>query len=153
MNDLSSILGEMKDLRGAITGAQQESRSYNKTSSYQYKPERARFKLAIYFKDGNKRYFSSYDTATTKDGTRIDEYEGLLKLIKYLNKVEGKYNTAIIYACLDQEKSPEADYFFEVLKYDRFGNKKTNKTVNFKTEGKNSIFDCYRAKYLNKYKI
>jgi hypothetical protein len=152
MISLLDVLKE-NDMRAAINQAQEPTREYVKTSSYQYKPEKARFKLAVYFKDGNKRYFSSYDNMETKEGRHVDEYTGMMKLLRLINTYEGKYKTAVIYATMDQDKPTNSNYNFELLKYDMYGNKKTNKTANFLTEGKNVIFDIKRANYLNKFKI
>ena len=154
METINNLLNDsIKDFREAVNKAQEGARSYNKTSGYIYKPEAARFKLAVYFKDGNKRYFSSYDNKQSKEGNFIDEFEGFMKLLRLLNTWSGKYKNAIIYASLDPKKDINSNYNFEVIKYDMYGNKKENKTVNFKTEGKNVTFDFERARYLNKYKI
>mgnify|MGYP003852556457 CR=1 FL=1 len=60
METINNLLADgLKDFRQAITEGQQGARTYNKKSEYVYEPEAARFKLAVYFKDGNKRYFSS----------------------------------------------------------------------------------------------
>jgi hypothetical protein len=154
METINTLLAEgLKDFRQAITEGAQGARSYNKKSEYIYKPEKARFKLAVYFKDGNKRYFSSYDNKQSKEGSFIDEYEGFLKLIRLIHTWDGKYKNAIIYATVDPGKEINSNYNFEVLKVDMYGNKKENTTVNFKTEGKNIIFDFQRAAYINKFKI
>lgn len=154
MEAINNLLTDgLKDLREAIVQSQEGARNYNKRSEYVYIPEAARFKLAIYFKDGNKRYFSSYDNMNTKEGRHVDEYNGLLKLIRLIHTWEGKYKNAIIYATMDPGKAPSSNYNFEVLKWDMYGNKKENNTVTFKTEAKNVIFDFQRAAYINKFKI
>jgi hypothetical protein len=154
METINNLLNEgLKDFRQAITEGQQGARPYNKQSEYIYKPEKARFKLAVYFKDGNKRYFSSYDNRSSKEGNFVDEYEGFLKLIRLIYTWNGKFKNAIIYASVDPGKDVNSNYNFEVLKVDMYGNKKENTTVNFKTEGKNITFDFERARYLNKFKI
>tara|TARA_R110002020_G_scaffold335304_2_gene550469 strand:- start:1291 stop:1779 length:489 start_codon:yes stop_codon:yes gene_type:complete len=78
-------------------------RDYTKQSDYKYKPEQGRFKLVVWFKDGNTRYFYSYDVLRKfkddkGDERRVyDEYNGLMKLFRMVHKWEGKYKNAIIY--------------------------------------------------------
>ena len=55
----------------------------------------SRFKLAIDFKKGGRKYFPSKDYVTYKN--LIDEMEGLLNLIKYLDKTDGLWDKAVIY--------------------------------------------------------
>jgi len=141
------------DLRGAIDLAAQPVRNYNKTSDNIYKPEHARFKLVVWFKDGNTRYYYSYDNKTFNNERLTDEFEALKKLIRLIDKYKGKYKNAFIYSTLDPNKPTISNYNCEVLKYDIYGNMRANEHVNFKNEGKNIIFDVQRMNYLQKFKI
>lgn len=143
-----------KDFRGVLEQAAAPVRNYNRTSEKPiYKPEASRFKLVVWFKDGNTRYFFSFDHTKYKDGTFIDEFEGLKKLIRLVDKFKGTYKNAIIYANLDEKKEIQGNYNCEILKYNMYGTHKTNEHGNFKNEGKNVIFDAERMKYLQKFKI
>lgn len=150
MEALNTIL---KDMRSVMERSQEPIRKYERSAPVSFKPEQARFKLVVWFKDGNRRYFHSFDTKKTKEGIFTDEYEGLVKLLRLVHSYEGKYKNAIIYANCDPGKPIQANFNFEVIKWDLYGNRKENKTVNFKTDGKNVIFDYSKANYLQKFKI
>ena len=150
---MKAINEVLTDLRGAVDLAAEPIRQYNKTSDNIYKPEHARFKLVVWFKDGNTRYYYSYDNKTYNNERVIDEFEALKKLIRLIDKYKGKYNNAFIYCTLDPEKRTQSNYNCEVLKYDLYGTMRANDHANFKTEGKNVIFDVQRMNYLQKFKI
>ena len=134
-----------KDFSSVLTESVQPVRNYEKkVETNIYKPEQARFKLVIWFKDGNRRYFFSYDNKHYKDQVIIDEYEGLLKLIRLANKYKGTFKNAILYSTIDLNKETKSNYYIEVLKVDIYGNQKTNKAVSFITENKNVILDLKR---------
>lgn len=139
--EIKEITEALKDFRGILEGAQKETRQYNKTSSNIYKPENARFKLVIWFKDGNTRYFYSYDNKHLNKEVLIDEYEALLKLVRLAHKYEGTYKNAILYATLDPDKKTSSNYNYQMAKFDIYNNKKVNKFVNFINLGKSSILD------------
>lgn len=141
------------DLGSIIDRGQKEPNDYSKSSNYVYKPENARFKLAIYFKDGNTRYYYSYDNKTHNKIRVVDESEGLMKLIRLIEKYKGKYKNAIVYATLDKNKPTTSNYNCEVIKYNMYDISLTNKHINFKVDGKFIIFDIERMLYLNKLKI
>jgi len=92
-----------KENLGAFNEAKRIPRDYTKQSNYQYKPEKGRFKLVVWFKDGNTRYFYSYDVLRKiKDDQGnekrvFDEFNGLMKLYRMIHKWKGKYKNAIIY--------------------------------------------------------
>jgi hypothetical protein len=133
--------------------AKQEPRDYQKQSTYKYKPQAARFKLVVWFKNNETRYFYSYDTIYFNGSPIQDEASGLMKLIRYVEKIKDKYKNAIIYGTMDPDKSVKSNYCIEVFKYNMYGTQKANPNINFKTEQKNVIFDVERIKYLNKIKI
>lgn len=148
------IENELKDFRSALSLSKVEPRQYNKQSSNVYKPEHARFKLVVWFKDGNRRYFYSMDNVHLKNSVHIDEFEGFKKLLRLLNNYEGKYTNAIIYATTEDQKSTKSsNYCFEILKRDRFNNQKENKIANFNTFEKNVVLDIKKLETYSKEKI
>lgn len=155
MNAINSILEhpEFKDLRTAINRAADEPRQYNKTSAYKYAPDQARFKLVIWFKDQNRRHFYSYDNRHQDKNVIIDEFEALKKLLRLVNKYQGTYKNAIIYANLTPEKQTGSNFNTEVVKFDIYANMKTNKLVNFLNVGKNVILDFKRLEVYGSQKI
>jgi len=63
-------------------------------------PEKARFKMSIYFKNGSRRTFYNYHTVYNSELKKIIECEktGLTKLHRMLlHKFFGAYKTALIY--------------------------------------------------------
>jgi ribosomal protein S4E len=146
-------IGEIADFRQIFVDAAQNTRQYNKTSENVYKPENARFKLVVWFKNGKTRYFYSYDNKTTKQGVHIDEYEGLMKLCRFVNKIKGEYKNAIIYTHLEQNKTVENDFNFEVAKWDIYNNLKTNKIVSFLTNEKNTFMNLKNCQLYGSQKI
>lgn len=145
MAEMRKIEDLFKDFSSVLTESVQPVRNYEKkVETNIYKPEQARFKLVIWFKDGNRRYFFSYDNKHYKDQVIIDEYEGLLKLIRLANKYKGTFKNAILYSTIDVQKETKSNYYIEVFKVDIYGNQKTNKAVSFITENKNVILDLKR---------
>jgi hypothetical protein len=146
-------ISEIADFRQIFVDAAQNTRQYNKTSENIYKPENARFKLVVWFKNGKTRYFYSYDNKKTKEGVHIDEYEGLMKLFRFVNKIKGDFKNAIIYTHLEQNKTVENDFNFEVAKWDIYNNVKTNKIVSFLTNEKNTTMNLKNCQLYGSQKI
>lgn len=145
MAEMRKIEDLFKDFSKVLTESVQPVRNYEKkTESNIYKPENARYKLVIWFKDGNRRYFYSYDNKHYKDRVITDEYEGLLKLVRLAHKYQGTFKNAILYTTLDPKKETKSNYCIEVMKTDIYGNRKTNKAVSFITENNNVILDLKR---------
>ena len=144
-----------RDFSAVINKASEQVRQYQQKQAPAaiYKPEQARYKLVVWFKDGNKRYFYSYDNKHYKDRVLIDEYEGLLKLLRLVNNYKDKYKNAILYATVDENKQTAGNYNFEVIKYDIYGNKKTNKAVNFVNKDKSVFLDLERCKNNGNFRI
>lgn len=67
--------------------------------------DKAKYKLLIYFKDGNARTFYSRDKPNSEKGYK--------RLKQYLDNVAGKYDTAIIY---DLDTGFEVEKFVNDLK-------------------------------------
>lgn len=154
MIDPKLVTEALTDLRGAIERAQEPTRDYKKTSGHVYRPDAARFKLVVWFKNGNTRYFRSYDTKRFKDKTLIDEWQGLMKLIKFANELNGQYKNAIIYGTCEPEKNFfKSNYNIEIVKWDMYGNQKENKFVTFQNDNENVIVNTKQIQYTNKFKI
>lgn len=154
MIDQKLVTEALKDLRGVIEKAAEPKREYKKESEYIYRPDAARFKLVVWFKNGKTRYFRSYDTKRFKDQTLIDEWTGLMKLMKFANELKGQYKNAIIYATCEEKKHfLESNYNVEVIKLDIYGNQKTNKFVTFENQNENVLVNTKQILYTNKFKI
>jgi len=150
MAEITKIGELMADWSNVLKDSVQPIRSYDKKSDNIYKPAQARYKLVIWFKDNNKRYFYSYDNKHYLDRVIIDEYEGLLKLIRLTHKYKDTFKNAILYATMDPAKETKSNYCVEVLKVDIYSNQKTNAFVTFKNENNNVFLDLIN---LNKGKI
>jgi hypothetical protein len=150
MQAIKEISGDWRQL---LQDSAQPVREYNKTQSKVYKPDAARFKLVVWFKDGKTRYFYSYDNLHTKGAVFTDEYQSLIKLLRLVDRLKDQYKNAIIYTTLEPNKKTDSNYFFEVAKWDIYGNNKTNKAVNFLTNEKNITFDLKRAELYGAAKI
>jgi hypothetical protein len=100
----------LNDLRQAVTDAGKQPRQYNKQSSNIYKPDASRYKLVIWFKDGNRRTFYSYDNVYHNKIVHLDEFESFMKLFRLKNKYTGTFKNAIIYATLDPGRNKESNY-------------------------------------------
>ena len=146
-------ISEIADFRQIFVDAAQNTRQYNKTSQKIYKPDNARFKLVVWFKNGKTRYFYSYDNKQTKEGVHIDEYEGLMKLFRFVNKIKGEFKNAIIYTHLEHNKTVENDFNYEVAKWDVYNNVKTNKIVSFLTNEKNTTMNLKNCQLYGLQKI
>lgn len=154
MEQINKILeSELKDMRGALNQGKEPARSYKKESARIYKPTGARFKLVVWFNDGNTRYFYSFDNIHEQNTVHRDEWTGIKKLVRLLNTFEGKYKNAIVYATMDPDNEPKKNYSYEMVKRDRYGNEKLNKFVNFVTLGKNVILDVPKMKQYGNFKI
>jgi hypothetical protein len=57
----------------------------------------SRFKLAMDFKNGGRKYFPSKDYVTYEN--KRDEVEGLSKLYNYIHKTKGLWTKCTIYMC------------------------------------------------------
>jgi hypothetical protein len=129
----------LKDLRQAITEANREKRQYNKTSEHIYKPEQSRFKLVIWFHDGNKRTFYSYDNVYHNKIAHLDEWRAVLKLIDLTKKFAGKFKNAQIYATIDPDRRKDSDYNYIVYWAKWNGEIEANKALTFKTVDKSMV--------------
>jgi uncharacterized protein YktA (UPF0223 family) len=148
------INAALNDFRGILDAAEVTPRSYErKAPAPKFTPDYARFKLVVWFKDGNRRYFFSYDTANFDGRTHVDEYSALKKLIRLVHKYKDLYKNAIIYASIDPDRKTTANYCYQVIKWDIYGNMRANKAVNFKTDQKNNILDLQKLLHYGSEKI
>jgi len=135
-NQIGDIL---KDIRSVVDKAQAESRGYEKTSKYIYKPDQARFKLVIWYKDGNRRVYYSYDHQYHNKDKHIDEHTSLIKLMKLANKHVGKFKYAMIYATLDPDRLVTSNYSHVVVKINIMGNNDWNKAIRYHVDGQHNL--------------
>jgi hypothetical protein len=150
MKRLNEIVGDSKNTLDAIKKAGQDVRKYDNKNVKVQKPPRARFKMWVAFKDGNKRIFHSLDgkASTTINGATVwDEYGGLMKLMRKVQEWHDNIKTCIIYVTLDPKANtskktykPEQMAFKQTGIYTRY-----NPTVWFKNytneKGTHTIID------------
>ena len=129
----------LNDLRQAITDANKEPRQYNKKSAYQYTPEQSRFKLVVWFHDGNRRTYYSFDNVYYNKVAHIDEQEAVMKLIRLTAKYAGKFKNAQIYATLDPDRKKTSNYNYLVYWAKWNGEIEANDALRFKTENQNTL--------------
>jgi len=111
---------QANDLRSVMNQALEPARQYKrKKGAVQWKPKKARFKLKVWFKDGNERVFFSYDNRTSKEGERrVDEWIGLRALIRLVTTYEGKFKTIMIFTTSEEIPwTKTSDYCIEIAKY------------------------------------
>jgi len=145
MKQIAEVFEEFNTpMYNAVQKAGEPVRKYEKTSTNVYLPDTARFKLVVWFKDGNRRCFFSYDNKKFNGQVITDEYAGFVKLLRLSSKYAGKFKTLIIYANLDAKKSKQGDFCYEILKVDIFGNQFTNRISNFVDKEESVIFDSER---------
>lgn len=104
MQKLGQLMkSEMDTVHRLLDHAEQPRRQYRSTGKPQ-KPLRARFKADFYFNDGNRCILYSLDYTQFDGDTILNEYEGLSKLYRLIDKWDkaGKLHTASIYINLDQ---------------------------------------------------
>lgn len=133
-----------KDFRSAIEQGKQPSRNYTKENTQYYNPERARFKLVVWFKDGRSCWYYSYDSIHNNKLVHQDEWQSIKKLIRLAEvKFQGQYKNAILYANLTEDKLITGSYNYEVIKWDYSGNQRQNKMINFvkSSKTKDVLFD------------
>lgn len=137
---MSTLIKELLiDFRSAVEKSEQETRKYNKTTTGVYRPDQARYKLVIWFKDGNKRVYYSYDNVYHNKEKHTDEWQSLIKLLKLMKGHAGKFKNAIIYATLDPDKLTKSKYTHIICYTNIAGNVSENKAVRFYVENKDNL--------------
>lgn len=136
-----------KTLGQAVLEGQQQPRPYNGTSVY--KPDRARFKMKIWYRDGNSRVYYSFDSVHDgAKGAHVDEWNGLKKLIRlaHVHHVD-HIKTCVIWATVATDPQTVLDHYnYEVFKVTRSGWKES-KLINFVTNEKHTILDTNKLFY------
>ena len=103
----------------------------------------SRFKAAIDFKKGGRKYFPSKDYVSFEN--KKDEAEGLLKLFNYINKTEGLWNKVIIYMADNLSNdygtmpAERPNYHIKIHERNSNGLDWTNKDLRFKTLENNNV--------------
>lgn len=134
----NNLFGEQNHFSKLVSDVMQPVRKYEqKKKKAKYVPARARFKMKVWYLDGNWSVHYSYDMHHEyKDGvkTRItDEYNGLTKLMKYLNSVNGQLLTGIIWTTLSDNTDTKIQaYNFQVVKYVKNSKPEINNYLDFK---------------------
>lgn len=129
----------LNDLRGAIDQSNREKRTYNKTSQHKYVPEHARFKAIIWFNDGNRRIYYSYDSVYFDKTAHVDEWRGVKKLIDLIATHKDKFKNAQIYCTLDPERKKTSNYNYLIYWAKHTGDVEANKALTFATQGQNTV--------------
>jgi len=146
MEQISTQLGAaLNDLRQAVEKSAQEPRTYKKTSNNIYKPEQARFKLVVWFQDGNRRTYYSYDNAYKGKISHVDEYEALIKLMRLCKQYAGKFKNAQIFATMDPDRRKDSNYNY-LIYWAKWNNEvEANKAATFVTKDQNTILNLAKV--------
>ena len=137
----SQLDAALVDLRRAVDKSAQEPRTYNKTSQNVYRPEQARFKLVIWFHDGNRRTYYSYDNQYQGKMPHLDEYEALIKLMRLCRQYAGKFKNAQIFATLDPDRRKDSNYNYLIYWAKWNSDIEANKAATFITKEKNVLLN------------
>lgn len=140
-------IGEVinKTSNSAGSAARKPTRHYTKPHAPKYViPPVARFKCKVWFLDGNQKCFYSYDSKKSTNGaTIIDQWEGLMKLMRMIEGWKGKFKTVMIWANLDDIPMTQFNkYDYLVHKSTRYTNE--TEDLNFLVNGQ---LDTERIKY------
>ena len=139
---MTGLESYFNDLRQVIDESKKEPRTYNKQSNYKYKPDEARYKLVVWFKDGNRRLFYSYDNMYYNKEKHIDENESLKKLFRLVHKYKDQYKNAIVYANMAPDRKINANEFNVVVAWFKLsGQEIINNAMRFNIENKNNILN------------
>ncbi len=142
MEQITTQLGQaLNDLRQAVEKSAQEPRAYVKKSTNIYRPDQARFKLVIWFKDGNRRTYYSYDNQYQGKAPHLDEYEALIKLMRLCKNHSGAFKNAQIFVTLDPERRKDSNYNYLIYWAKHNGNIEANKAATFLTQEKNTVLN------------
>jgi hypothetical protein len=146
MEQISTQLGAaLNDLRQAVEKSAQEPRTYKKTSENVYKPEQARFKLVVWFHDGNRRTYYSYDNAYQGKTAHLDEYEALIKLMRLCKQYAGKFKNAQIFATLDTDRRKDSNYNY-LIYWAKWDNTiEANKAATFITKDRHTMLNLAKV--------
>ena len=134
MENLNVFENGLKDLRAVMDKVTTGARSYERKKEVTefYTPDYARYKLVIYFKDGRTRWYYSYDIIKFQGGSRCDEMESMVKLLRIVKNQQGNFKTAVLYATTEEiPVTSKGIYNVEIAKYNWYGSYLSNKYVAF----------------------
>ena len=122
-----------------------ETRSYTRTvEPNEYtNPPVARFKAVIYLKNNKSLWYYSYDFTKSNGNSYIDEQKGLMKLIRLINRKQGTFKTAIIYANLEPRPVPGSKYDSMIVKFSSNNTYVERDQIGFRPQGENCFLDLY----------
>jgi len=106
-------------------------------------PPVARFKAVIYLKNNKTLWYYSYDFTKTTEKTFIDEQKGLMKLCRLVNRKQGQFKTALIYANIDPRPIPGARYDWMIVKFDSKNSYKERPFIHFSERNGNMLLDLH----------
>ena len=134
------------EFKQAMEAAQLQTRQYNRQNEpAQWEtPAKSRFKAVIYFKNGRAAWYYSYDFVKNNGVTHVDEYEGLIKLLRCIKNKNGQYKTALIFASAEKDPTPAAaKYDYCIVKFDSYGNSQERPQVGFNVIGKDNRLNLH----------
>jgi|688.fasta_scaffold202532_3 hypothetical protein len=136
----------------ALREFQHETRSYNRQQEPNEwtTPPVARFKAVIYLKNNKALWYYSYDLTKNNGKSYIDEQKGISKLCRLINRKQGEFRTAIIYANIDARPVPGTNYNYEIVKFSGNNTYKTRDDLNFLLQGENCILDLHNINLKSK---
>lgn len=112
----------IKTMNDAIMRANEFVRPYlQKVAKTEYfRPEFSRFKLVIYYHNGKRSTYFSYDYTEKSNGETVrDEWNGMYKLVRLANdkmKANRTIKSAVIFATADKTpRTDESDYNLQVF--------------------------------------
>jgi len=132
-----NLFGNTQHFKSIVSQAMQPTRAYEaKKARKQFVPDYARFKMKCFYTDGNTSVHYSYDFYHVyKDGAKVrmtDEETGLLKLMRYAQKVVPKIISCVIWCKLSENtKTSEQTYNTEVVKYVKNRETKIDNRITF----------------------
>lgn len=129
-----------------------ETRSYTRTvEPNEYTdPPVARFKAVIYLKNNKSLWYYSYDFTKSNGNSYINELQGLNKLIRLINRKQGTFKTAIIYANLEARPLPGSKYDLMIAKFSSNNTYVERNELGFRPQGENCFLDLYSLSNLPK---
>ena len=129
-----------------------ETRSYNrKQEPNEYTtPPVARFKAVIYLKNNKSLWYYSYDFTKHNGKSYLDEQQGISKLCRLINRKQGEFKTAIIYANIDARPIPGTNYNYEIVKFSGNNTYKSRNDLSFIVQGENCMLDIHNIEFKTK---
>jgi len=131
----------VNDFKNAYVQAQQQTRKYNAPITYNFEtPEKSRFKAVVYFKNNRCAWYYSFDLVKNNGVTHVDEYVGLVKLLRLIKNKVGEFNTALIFASIDKIAMPaNSKYDYCIAKFSSNGQFIERPDTGFKLDQKNNL--------------